>query len=215
MTSECLKIAILASGQGTNAQLICELAKRHPQRLQVVAIISDRSDCPLLSAEIFSEIKKIHIAFPHGKIPLEQKRAHFDMQLAQVAIDLQAQWLVLAGFMRMVGPELLSKFWSPELSRFKVINLHPSQLPFFPGLQAMEKSFEAAKAMGPTIHYVDEKLDHGPIIMRLPVPKFKKEKFDFFKKRVKRAEYFGISKVMLELAYLGRPQGENREVAAF
>ena len=148
-------------------------------------------------------------------MPLEQKRAEFDLQLAQVISQLQAQWLVLAGFMRMVGPELLSQFWSNELARYKVINLHPSQLPFFPGLQAMEKSFEAHKAMGPTIHYVDEKLDHGPIIMRLPVPRFKNETFDYFKKRVKRAEYFGISKVMLELAYLGRPQGENREVATF
>lgn len=214
--SQVTRIALLASGHGSNARKILELAARHPHRLKVVAIISDRTDCPLIAKDFDTDAQKFFIPYPEKKELLgqQERRARFDQMLRQALVQINCQWLVLAGFMRILGPEVLKSFFDSTLNRHRIINLHPSILPSFRGINAMARSFAADSATGTSIHYVDDKLDHGPIILQLPVRTLPRAGEELFIKRVKRSEHLGLCKVVLELAYFGLPRGENRELAA-
>ena len=153
---EPLRLGVLASGRGSNLQSVIDAieAGRLPARLAVV--LSDREQAPALGRAARHGVPALSVSpKDHGD------RAAYDRALRQ-ALDAHGVELVcLAGFLRILGPELIR----PLAGR--VMNIHPSLLPAFPGLDAQRQALDCGvRVTGATVHFVDEGVDTGPIIVQ-------------------------------------------------
>ena len=156
-----LPIGILGSGKGSNCQAILERIRSGDLAAEARVVISDAMDAPILDiAREFS--------VPNAYLPPGQFRTRLEPdsenELANMLRGAGVELVVLAGFMRVLHAPMLKAF--PR----RIINIHPSLLPKFPGLEAWKQAFTAGdKVTGCTIHYVDEKIDHGDIIAQREV----------------------------------------------
>jgi phosphoribosylglycinamide formyltransferase-1 len=154
------RIVILISGRGSNLRSIVEACRAEAWPARVVAVISNRADAAGLEYAaregIATEVVD-HRAFA--------ERAAFDAALAQ-AVDRHAPDVVaLAGFMRILGAAFVARYAG------RIVNVHPSLLPAFTGLDTHRRAIEAGcKLAGATVHFVTPALDHGPIIAQAVVP---------------------------------------------
>jgi phosphoribosylglycinamide formyltransferase-1 len=147
-------IAVLASGAGTNLQAILDVL--HGREVAVVAVGSDVPGAPALERARGAGIPAA--AFPLADHP---DRASRDAALADWLATHDPQLVVLAGYMALLSPGFLARF--PHA----VINVHPALLPAFPGLKAVEQALEhGVRVTGVTVHFVDEGVDTGPIILQ-------------------------------------------------
>jgi phosphoribosylglycinamide formyltransferase 1 len=155
-------LGIIGSGRGSNYQSIIDAISRGELQARVGCVISDVQNAFILDRARAAGHPAIHVDMAPFKTKLDgaaQDRViHI---LREHGVDLVA----LAGFMRMVKPGLLKTF--PH----RIINIHPSLLPAFPGLMAWRQALEAgATEAGCTVHYVDEGMDTGPVILQRSVP---------------------------------------------
>ena len=150
------RIVILISGRGSNMEAIVQRCAEQGWPAQVVAVIANRADAAGL---VFAS--ELGIAAEVVDHKAYSARTDFDAALA-AAIDAHAPDLVvLAGFMRILGAEFVQRYEG------RLINIHPSLLPAFPGLHTHRRALEAGcKAVGATVHLVTAELDHGPIVMQ-------------------------------------------------
>jgi phosphoribosylglycinamide formyltransferase 1 len=159
---KALALGILGSGKGTNCRAILESIRSRVLPAEVRVVISDVLDAPIL--EIAREFSVPNAYLPPGEFRtrLEPK---VEMELVQILRDASVELVVLAGFMRVLKSPMLEAF--PR----HILNIHPSLLPKFPGLDAWKQALAAGeKTTGCTVHYVDEKIDHGDIIAQREVP---------------------------------------------
>ena len=157
--SDTFRVAVLASGSGTNLQAILDQLHRR-DGIEVVAVGSDKPDARALERAAAMNIEAA--AFSLGDHADRERR---DLEIAAwletVAVDL----VVLAGYMQLLSPRFIERF------PLRIINVHPALLPSFPGLDAIGQALEHGVAVtGVTIHYVDEGIDSGPIILQRAVP---------------------------------------------
>ncbi len=150
------KVVILISGRGSNMQALLEA--KLP--CEIVAVISNRADASGL------DIAKVHgIATAVVSHREHADRAAFDMALAQVIDSFQAELVVLAGFMRILTTPFVERY------RGKLVNIHPSLLPSYTGIDTHERALQdGVKIHGCTVHFVTPTLDGGPIIIQAAVP---------------------------------------------
>jgi phosphoribosylglycinamide formyltransferase 1 len=153
-------IVILISGRGSNMEAIVQRCAAEGWPARVAAVISNRVDAPGLA---FAASQGIATAVVDHHD--HATREAFDAELARV-IDTSAPDLVLlAGFMRILTPGFVARYDG------RLLNIHPSLLPAFPGLHTHRRALEAGcKAAGATVHFVTPTLDHGPIVMQSVVP---------------------------------------------
>ncbi len=154
------RIVLLISGRGSNMEAIVQRCAAEGWPAQVVAVISNRPQAKGLE---FARAHGIATAVvDHKQYPM---RSDFDAALA-AAIDAHAPDVVaLAGFMRVLGTEFVEHYTG------RLLNIHPSLLPAFPGLHTHRAAIEAGcKLAGATVHFVTAQLDHGPIVMQSVVP---------------------------------------------
>jgi len=157
--TEKFKVAALASGRGTNLQALLDEAGRPGSPFSVVLVISDNPQ-----AHALERAKREGVATAVVLRKDHPSRASFDEALADTAKRYGVELVCLAGFMRVLTSAFLSRF------RGRVINIHPSLLPSFPGLDAPRQALEkGVKVTGCTVHFVDEGVDTGPIITQIPV----------------------------------------------
>jgi len=154
------RIVILISGRGSNMEAIVRACAHERWPAQVVAVIANRADAAGLR---FAQAHGIAAAVVDHRA--FGSRAAFDDALAEV-IDAHApDLLLLAGFMRILGPAFVRRYDG------RMLNIHPSLLPAFPGLHTHRRALEAGcKVSGATVHFVTADLDHGPIVMQSVVP---------------------------------------------
>ena len=154
------RIVILISGRGSNMQAIVRACAAESWPARVVAVVSNRSDAAGLA---FAAAQGIATAVVDHKAFAQ--REDFDAALA-LAIDAFApDLLVLGGFMRVLGAAFVQRYEG------RLLNVHPSLLPAFPGLHTHRRALEAGcKLAGATVHFVTHELDHGPIVMQSAVP---------------------------------------------
>lgn len=153
-------LGILLSGRGSNFVAIADsiAAGRLPDA-RIVIVISNRDDAPGLETARQRGLKALAIV-SKGK-PREEQDREVVAALRQNQVDL----ICLAGYMRLLSPWFVQQFPA------KILNIHPSLLPAFPGLEAQQQAFAyGAKVSGCTVHFVDEELDHGAIVVQKPVP---------------------------------------------
>jgi len=168
-------IVVLISGRGSNLQAI--LDAHLP--CQVAAVISNRTDAPGL------EIARQHGIATHV-VPHRDHadRASFDAALAREIERHQPNFVVLAGFMRILTPEFVAHYHG------RLINIHPSLLPAYAGLHSHERALaDGAKIHGCTVHFVTSDLDHGPIIIQAAVPVLQSDTTKTLSARVLREEH--------------------------
>ena len=156
-----LPIAILGSGKGSNCRAILERIRSGDLTAEARVVISDVLDAPIL--DIAREFSVVNAYLPPG-----QFRTRLQLQAEEELVEILRQagvhLVVLAGFMRVLHAPMLEAF--PR----RIVNIHPSLLPKFPGLEAWKQALAAGETVtGCTVHYIDDKIDQGQIISRREV----------------------------------------------
>jgi len=155
-------LGILGSGKGTNCRAILESNRSGVLAAEVRVVISDVFDAPIL--DIAREFSIPNAYLPPGRFHTRLE-PQAEVDLVRMFRDAGVQLVILAGFMRVLKSPMLAAF-----SR-RILNIHPSLLPKFPGLEAWKQALVAGETVtGCTVHYVDEKIDHGDIIAQREVP---------------------------------------------
>jgi phosphoribosylglycinamide formyltransferase 1 len=151
-----LPIGILGSGKGSNCRAILERIRSGGLPAEARLVVSDVVDAPIL--DIAREFGVPNVYLPAGRFRTRLE-PEVEEQLVKMLRDAGVELVALAGFMRVLHEPMLKTF-----SR-RVVNIHPSLLPKFPGLEAWKQALAAGeKVTGCTVHYVDEKIDHGQIL---------------------------------------------------
>lgn len=159
-TKHKLHLGVLASGRGSNLQAIIDACASNHLAATVAVVITDQPN-----AQALERAKRHGIpAICHERSSFTTRDA-FEVALVEDLRQHHVELVCLAGFMRIVGKTLLAAF--PQ----RIINIHPSLLPAFPGLKAQAQALASdVKTTGCTVHLVDDKVDHGPIILQAEVP---------------------------------------------
>lgn len=187
------KIVILGSGKGSNARAILEAEATHKLGVvQTVAVLSDIQDAPIL--ELAASFGK-----PFHSISSGKKRARLSDEETRLFVEKIKSYnpdlIVLAGFMRIINPDFIEAFEG------KIINLHPSLLPHFPGIRSIEKAFESSmQTTGCTVHWVTPALDAGPIIGQQSVRIEPSDSLESLTHKVHEAEHLLLPNVILGLS---------------
>lgn len=148
------RIAVFASGNGSNLQALIDAIGQGKLRAEIKLVVSDRPDCHALQRARSAGIAVL--AFEPADF---RDKAHYEGVIAEELAKSRVEYLVLAGYMRLIGSTLL------QLYPRRIINIHPSLLPHFPGKDAIGRALAAGAAeTGVTVHYVDEGIDTGPVI---------------------------------------------------
>jgi phosphoribosylglycinamide formyltransferase-1 len=153
------RIVVLASGSGTNLQAILDQLHDGEEGIEVVGVGSDKPDAKALERGREAGVETA--VFRAGDY---EDRGTRDAALGDWIEEREADLVVLAGYMQLLSPEFVGRF------RHRVINVHPALLPSFPGVDAVQQAIDhGSKVTGVTVHFVDEGVDSGPIIMQRPV----------------------------------------------
>ncbi|MEG2171946.1 MAG: phosphoribosylglycinamide formyltransferase [Desulfovibrionaceae bacterium] len=174
-----IKIAILASGSGTNAQAMFDKIAEGRLQAQVVLVISNRPGAKVLERARAAGVPTLeldHKAYAG--------REAFDAALVSALQGAGAELVVLAGYMRLLTPHFLATFAG------RVVNIHPALLPSFPGTHGMEDAQAwGVKVAGCTVHFVDEEVDHGEVIAQAVVPVLAGEALADLQQRIHALEH--------------------------
>ena len=183
------KIVVLISGSGSNLEAIIESCAAKMINGRVIQVISNNPDAyGLTRASKFNIASKI---IDHKKF---SSRIDFENSLEEFLDKLSPDLVVLAGFMRILGPKITSKFFN------KMINLHPSLLPKYPGLNTHEKVLEYKDPRhGISIHYVSSELDAGPLIAQGLIDINKDETLENMIKRIHKIEHLLLPEIINEI----------------
>lgn len=154
------RIVILISGRGSNMEALVRICAEEKWPAQVVGVIANRADAAGLQ---FAQARGIATTcVPHRDFG---SREAFDTALAEAVQSFAPDLVLLAGFMRILGARFVSQFEG------RMLNIHPSLLPAFPGLHTHRRALQAGcQVSGATVHLVTPELDHGPILMQSVVP---------------------------------------------
>ena len=201
MTSGSFKIGILVSGRGTNLQAIIDAIENGELNACIAVVLSNRKEVPALER---AQKKGIETVYLDPK-PFAGKK-EFDRALAKELEDRQVNLVCLAGYMRILGPEFIRKFEG------KIINIHPSLLPAFPGLDVQQKAINCGvKFSGCTVHFVNEEVDGGPIILQAVVPVHESDNAETLTERILIQEHL-IYPRAIQMIVENRLHIENRKV---
>jgi phosphoribosylglycinamide formyltransferase 1 len=175
-----LPIGILGSGKGTNCRALLEQMKSGALQAEARVVISDVLDAPILEIAREFSVPNAFLSPGHFRTRLDPQA---EAELVQMLRDANVELVVLAGFMRILKSQMLEAF--PR----RIINIHPSLLPKFPGLFAWKQALAAGeKVTGCTVHFVDEEIDHGDIIAQREVPILPDDTPDTLHARIQIAE---------------------------
>ena len=170
----------MVSGRGTNLKVILESIARGECPVDVKLVISDKGDAEALSIARNAGVPHVVYVDPENFAGREQ----FDAECAELLDRHGCQWIVLAGYMRILSSSFVSRF------RGRIINIHPSLLPSFVGAKAVEDALEyGVKVSGCTVHLVDEVLDGGSILAQSVVPVLDDDSRDSLHARIQAEEH--------------------------
>jgi phosphoribosylglycinamide formyltransferase-1 len=176
-----IKIGILGSGRGSNCRALLQSIRDGKLNAKATVVISDVLDAPILEIAREFGVANAYLPPGHFRTRLEPK---VEAQLVKMLQDAEVELVVLAGFMRVLKEQMLAAF--PR----RIVNIHPSLLPKFPGLEAWKQALAAnEKWTGVTVHYVDEKIDHGDIIAQRRVPVMSDDTPESLHARIQEVEH--------------------------
>lgn len=174
-----LKIGVLISGSGTNLQAIIDAIATDDLPVEIVSVLSSRPDA-------YGLVRAAHAGIPTVSLnrDIYEDRAVADATIVQIFRQAQAEYVVMAGYMRMVGPIVLNAY--PN----KVLNLHPALLPSFKGAHAIQDAFDAGvKVTGVTVHFANAEYDKGPIVAQRAVEVRENDTLETLEARIHEVEH--------------------------
>jgi len=191
-TNHPLRLGVLGSGKGSNFRAIADAIARGDLKAEVRIVLSDVESAGILSFARERGLRAEFVAPGRFKTKLEPE---VEQQVVELLRGAGVEWVVLAGYMRMIKAPLLAAF--PN----RIINIHPSLLPQFPGLEAWKQALAAGVSeTGCTVHYVDDGMDSGPIIDQRRVPVLPGDTAETLHARIQVAEHELYPAVLAKLA---------------
>ena len=180
------RLGILLSGRGSNFLAIADaIASGRLPDAEIAVVISNKADAPGLAAARERGLNSLAIE-ARGR-----KRAEHDAEIIACLQEYRVDLVCLAGYMRLLSAEFIAAFSQ------RILNIHPSLLPAFPGLDAQQQALEyGVKVTGCTVHFVDEQLDHGAIILQKIVPVLDGDNGDDLAARILEQEHIAYAEAI-------------------
>ncbi|WP_448587781.1 phosphoribosylglycinamide formyltransferase [Thermocrinis sp.] len=174
-----MKIGVLVSGRGSNLQALIDAYQSGKIKGSIALVISDNPQ-----AYALERCKRHHVPYQVVLRKDFSSKRDFERRMIDLLKEREVELVVLAGFMRVLSAEFLNAF------PMKVINIHPSLIPAFQGLQAQKQAVEyGAKISGCTVHFVSEELDNGPVIIQACVPLLPEDTEESLSERILKFEH--------------------------
>lgn len=184
-----MRIAILASGNGTNFEAIMEAKRKGQINAEICLLFSDKAQAPVLK-----KAEKYGIMSVCFEVHEFASKQAYETKLCDLLLEKKIDLVVLAGYMRIMGAILLEAF--PD----RIINIHPALLPSFPGLHGIRDAFDyGVKVTGVTIHFVDRGVDSGPIIAQEAVKITPSDDLETLEAKIHEVEHRLYPQVIAEL----------------
>lgn len=184
-----MRVAVFASGNGTNFETIAGSDELKRLGLEIELLVCDQPQ-----AKVIKRAEKYHIPVFVNQLADYENRGAYEQAIVEKLKPLKIDYIFLAGYMRVVTPVLLSQY--PN----RIINIHPSLLPKFSGLEAIHRAFVANEPVtGVTIHYIDEGVDTGPIIKQSKVVRLKNDTEESLENRIHQTEHQMYKEVIANL----------------
>lgn len=183
-----VRVAVLLSGRGSNFLALHAAMERGEVPAEIVLVVSNRADAAGLA-------KARSLGLPTALVPHRglSRRQHEERVLAALT-GAGAEWVCLAGYMRLLTPYLVAAF--PE----RILNVHPSLLPAFPGLDAQAQAWRhGVRVAGCTVHLVDEAFDSGPIVVQRPIAVAEDDTAEALAERILRQEHLAYPEALRRL----------------
>jgi len=197
-----VKLGVLVSGRGSNLQAIIDNIEEGRLSAEIALVISDQPDAFSLERARKHNIPAVHVSAKGYK----GRREEYDALLVKELQKHDVELVCLAGFMRIITPVLLKAF--PQ----RILNIHPALLPSFPGLHVQMAALKhGVKFSGCTVHFVDENMDTGPIIIQAVVPVLDNDTEDSLSARILEQEHKIYSRA-IQLYAEGKLRIEGRRV---
>ncbi|MFJ7929814.1 phosphoribosylglycinamide formyltransferase [Peribacillus sp. NPDC096622] len=185
------RLAVFASGNGSNFQSIAEAIKRGKLEAEICLVVCDREDAYVLERAKLENIDSFSFSAKNYS-----NKTEYESEILEKLRQYEIEFIILAGYMRLIGPTLLQKYSQ------RIVNIHPSLLPSFPGKDAIGQAFDAGvKETGVTVHYVDDGMDTGPVIAQKAVPILEGDTKDILQKRIQEMEHDLYPSVLQELCH--------------
>ncbi|HAV61053.1 MAG TPA: phosphoribosylglycinamide formyltransferase [Verrucomicrobiales bacterium] len=174
------RLAVLGSGKGSNFAAIADAIAAGALLAEIAVVVSDVEGAGILQHAQDRGMRAEHLPPGRYRSKLDEES---ERKLIDLLRDVRVDWVVLAGFMRILKGEFLRHFSQ------RVVNIHPSLLPAFPGLEAWQQALEyGVKVTGCTVHLVDQGIDTGPIVAQEPVPILAGDTAASLHERIQQAE---------------------------
>ena len=185
------RLAVFASGNGSNFQSIAEAIKSGKLEAEICLVVCDREDAYVLERAMLENIDSFSFSAKNYSNKIE-----YESEILERLRQYEIEFIILAGYMRLIGPTLLQKYSK------RIVNIHPSLLPSFPGKDAIGQAFDAGvKETGVTVHYVDDGMDTGPVIAQKAVPILEGDTKDILQKRIQEMEHDLYPSVLQDLCH--------------
>jgi phosphoribosylglycinamide formyltransferase-1 len=195
------KLGVLLSGRGSNFEAIADSIQAGRLDAEISIVISNRAEAPGLES---ARRRGLNAKLIPSK---GRTREDHDAEVVAALKNAQVDLVCLAGYMRLLSPEFVRAF--PN----RILNIHPSLLPAFPGLEAQKQAFEyGVKISGCTVHFVDEHLDHGAIILQKTVPVLESDDAHALAERILEQEHIAYTEG-IQLLLSGDIEVQGRRVA--
>jgi phosphoribosylglycinamide formyltransferase 1 len=173
------RIAVFASGSGSNFQAIADAVENGTLKAEIQLLVCDKP-----GAKVIERARKLNIPIFTFVPNTFASKAEFEKEIVNELEGHSVEFIVLAGYMRLIGDVLLDAFEG------RIVNIHPSFLPAFPGKDAVGQALEANVAeTGVTVHYVDSGMDTGPIIEQVKIPVLPGDTRETLQQRIQKAEH--------------------------
>lgn len=188
-----MKLAVFASGNGSNFEVIAQAVASGQIEAELTLLFCDNPKAFVLKRGEKHGVKTICFS------PRDfSSKVEYEQELTKIMLEHQIDLIVLAGYMRIIGPALLAAF--PN----QIINIHPSLLPSFPGLHGIKEAFDyGVKITGITIHYIDAGVDTGPIIAQAVTQISPEETLESLEQKIHQLEHHWYPKVLADITRKG------------
>ncbi|MEQ3452946.1 phosphoribosylglycinamide formyltransferase [Enterococcus cecorum] len=184
-----MRVAILASGNGSNFEALAHQFQAGLLPGELIFVFSDHHD-----AYVLERAQRLNVRAFSFEVKEFENKAAYEKALLQLLQEQQIDLIVLAGYMRIIGKTLLSHYSN------RILNIHPSLLPSFPGLHGIKDAYEyGVKVTGVTVHLVDDGVDTGPIIAQEPVMILPEDTLESLEEKIHQTEHRLYPKVLRDV----------------
>ena len=195
-----LRLVVFASGRGSNAKAIFELAEENPELIKIEALITNKPNAGVLEHAAHFDIPT-HVVPVSRQATREATRLHHEAQIHAILGEYAWDYICLAGYMRILTEDFVLRYPHPSWPCSKIINIHPALLPAFKGANGYEDAYNyGVTVAGITVHFVSPEVDSGPIIHQRYFKRKAADSLADFKARGLVEEHLGYRRTILALS---------------